>query len=57
MIGIGVHSRSCRQTSMPSPSGSTRSMIAASGGRTAALVERLLAVAGGIDLEARRRAG
>ena len=47
MIGIVVHSRSCRQTSMPSPSGSTRSMIAASGGRTAALSSASAAVAAG----------
>ena len=36
MIGIWLHSRSWRQTSTPSPSGSTRSMIAASGGCSAA---------------------
>ena len=33
---MSLHSRSRRQTSMPSMSGSTRSTIAASGGRTAA---------------------
>ena len=47
-----LHSRSRRQTSMPSPSGSTRSTIAASGGRTAARVERLLGRLGGHRLEA-----
>ena len=52
MIGIAVHSRSWRQTSMPSPSGSTRSMIAASGGRTAAWSSASAAVDGGVDLEA-----
>ena len=52
MIGIAVHSRSCRQTSMPSPSGSTRSMIAACGGRTAALSSASAAVDGRVDLEA-----
>ena len=42
MIGIFDHSRSCRVTSIPSPSGSTRSMMAASGGRTEARSMRLL---------------
>ena len=51
MIGIVVHSRSCRHTSMPSPSGSTRSMIAACGGRTAASSSASAAVDGGVDLE------
>ena len=36
MIGISLHARSSPQTSTPSPSGSTRSRIAASGGCTAA---------------------
>ena len=36
MIGISDHPRRLRVMSMPSPSGSTRSMIAASGGRNAA---------------------
>ena len=48
MIGIVVHSRSCRHTSMPSPSGSTRSMIAAWGGRTAAFVAGWLALGAGL---------
>ncbi len=52
MIGIVVHSRSWRHTSMPSPSGSTRSMIAACGGRTAALSSASRGGRGGIDLEA-----
>ncbi len=56
MIGIVVHSRSCRQTSMPSPSGSTRSMIAACGGRTAALSSASVAVdAGSTSKPASRR--
>ena len=47
MIGIALHSRSARQTSMPSPSGSTRSRIAASGGWTAARSSASCAVSAG----------
>ena len=49
---MSLHSRRRRQTSTPSPSGSTRSMIAASGGRSGGDVERLLAGLGGDRLEA-----
>ncbi len=42
MIGAFVHSRRVRVTSIPSPSGSTRSTIAASGGMQRREVERLL---------------
>ena len=48
MIGISLHSRSRRVTSTPSPSGSTRSTIAASGGRIAARSSASSAVSAGI---------
>ena len=53
MIGNWLHSRSERQTSTPSISGSTRSMIAASGGRHRRQIERLLTGRGRQRLVAR----
>ena len=48
MIGISLHRAARGVTSTPSPSGSTRSMIAASGGRTAARSSASSAVSAGI---------
>ena len=47
-----LHLRSSRQTSIPVPSGSTRSRITASGGRIAAAASAPSAVVGGLDLVA-----
>jgi hypothetical protein len=45
MIGTALQVRSSRQTSVPLPSGSSRSRISASGGRIAAFISASSAVA------------
>ena len=49
MIGMSLHCRRRRQSSSPSPSGSSRSTIAASTGESCHDVERLSHVCSGQD--------
>ena len=57
MIGASVQRRSSRQTSVPRPSGRSRSRMIASGGWSAAALERLLGRRRRRDVVAGARAG